>query len=120
MSQDYHGVKPVTEDDRDMAAKHLKKTLKLREQERELDAEKTEDHREAVKKALKEGNKRSANYNKSHMINHEKDLDDIDQEQDKLHKSLKTLGQLRTHSRRTYNDVRNAKVKLMYRKLGNG
>jgi hypothetical protein len=116
MSLDYHGIKPVTEDDKDLAAKHLKKTLKFREDEEDLNQDKIDDHKKRLVKAVKEGNKRSANYNKSHIENHQNDLDDVDAEQDKLQQSLKTLGTLRTHSRKTYNDVRNSTVKLMYRK----
>ena len=116
----YHGVKPVTDDDKDMAEKHLKKTLKLKEKAQDLNREKIEDHREALKDAVKDGDKRSANYNRSHLEGHEKDLDDIDKEQHKIHQSLSTLGTLRTHSRRTYNDVRKAKVQLMYRKANAG
>lgn len=118
MSMSYHGLKPVTDEDKEMAAKHLKATLKVKEKAAELNKEKIEDHREALKQRIKDGNKQSANYNKGHIEGHEKDLDNIDKEQDKLHQSLKTLGTLRTHSRKTYNDVRNAKVKLMYRKSG--
>jgi hypothetical protein len=116
MSLDYHGKTPVTEDDKKLAAKHLKKTLKFREDEEELNQEKIDDHKKRLIKAVKEGDKRSANYNKSHIDNHQKDLDDVDAEQDKLHSSLSTLKTLRTHSRKTYNDVRNSTVKLMYRK----
>lgn len=114
----YHGIKPVTDDDKDMAEKHLKATQKLKEKSHDLVEDKIDDHRKALKKAMKDGEKRSANYNRSHMVNHEHELDDIDKEQKKLHNSLSTLGSLRTHSRRTYNQVRQTKVKLMYRKLG--
>lgn len=116
MSTSYHGIKPVTDEDKDMAKKHLKKTLKLKEKAQELNKEKIEDHREALKDRMREGNKASVRYNQGHIDGHEKDLDDVDKEQKKLHQSLKTLGMLHTHSRRTYNQVRNAKVKLMYRK----
>ena len=114
----YHGVKPVTDDDKDMAEDHLKQTLKAKADVRDMVQDKIDDHKKALAKAMKDGNKRSANYNRSHMTNHQAEVDDIDKEQNKLHKSLKTLGTLRTHSRRTYNDVRNAKVRLMYRKSG--
>lgn len=118
MSLPYHGKLPPTEEDQDMAEKHLKKTLKTKADLKELNQDKIEDHRKALAKAIKNGDRRSANYNKGHLEGHESDNDDIDKEQDKLNTSLKTLSTLRTHSRKTYNDVRNAKVKLMYRKAG--
>ena len=117
---DYHGVKPVTDDDKKMAAKHLKLSQKLNENKQELLEDKVDDHKKALVKAVKDGDKRSANYNKSHMASHEGDLDDVHDDEDKIRKSLKTLGTLKTHSRRTYNDVRNSAVKLMYRKAQNG
>jgi hypothetical protein len=113
---DYHGVKPVTDDDKDMAEKHLKLTRKLIDDKKELLQDKIDDHKKALIDRVKEGNKRSANYNKSHIQGHEKDLDDADDDEDKIRTSLKTLGTLKTHSRKTYNDVRNSAVKLMYRK----
>ena len=118
ISGNYHGVKPVTDDDKDMAANHLKQTLKAKADVKDMVQDKIDDHKKALTKALKDGNKRSANYNRSHMEHHKDEVDDIDKEQDKLHKSVQTLSSLRTHSRRTYNQVRNAKVKLMYRKAG--
>lgn len=118
MSTDYHGVKPVTDDDKDMAEKHLKATRKMAEEKSELLQDKIDDHKKALMQATKDGNKRSMNYNKAHLNGHQSDLDDVDAEQNKIGRSLKTLGSLRTHSRKTYNDVRNAKVKLMYRKSG--
>lgn len=118
MGLSYHGVKPVTDDDKKMAQKHLKDTLDAKADIKDMVNDKIDDHREALKQAMKDGNKRSANYNKSHLTNHEAEVDEIDKEQTKLHGSLKTLGTLRTHSRKTYNDVRNAKVKLLYRKSG--
>ena len=118
MASDYHGVKPVTEDDKELAEKHLKETQKLREKQHDLVQDKIDDHRKALKKRVKDGEKRSAAYNKSHMEKHQDELDDIDHEQDKLHKSLQTLSQLRTHSRKTYNAVQNARVQLKYRKQG--
>jgi len=112
----YHGPTPVTDDDKKMAAKHLKLTQKLNEDKEELLEDKVDDHKKALVKAVKDGDKRSANYNKSHLTSHEGDLDDVHDDEDKIRNSLKTLGTLKTHSRRTYNDVRNSAVKLMYRK----
>lgn len=114
---DYHGIKPVTEDDKKMAEKHLKLTRKLIDDKKYLLQDKIDDHKKALVNRLKENDKRSANYNKSHIDNHVKDLDDADDDEDKIRRSLSTLGKLKTHSRRTYNDVRNSKVNLMYRKV---
>jgi hypothetical protein len=114
----YHGVKPVTEDDRKMASKHLKLTKKLAEDRVDLLSDKIEDHRKALKKALKDKDKESANYNRSHMASHEHERDDAYGDEKEINRSLQTLGSMHTHSRKTYNDVRKAKVKLMYIKSG--
>ncbi len=115
---DYHGIKPVTDDDKKMAEKHLKMTQKLTEDKQELLSDKIEDHRDALKRALKDKNQKSANYNKSHLVNHEHEREDAANDENEIHRSLHTLKHLHTHSRKTYNDVRKAKVNLMYIKNG--
>lgn len=118
MAADYHGIKPVTEDDKKMAAKHLKATRNILNQKEDLLKSKIDDHKKALVQRIKVGDTKSANYNRGHIKGHVADLDDVDHEQHKIHNSLKTLSTLRTHSRKTYNDVRNMKVKLMYKKAG--
>jgi hypothetical protein len=113
---DYHGIKPVTDDDKKMAKKHLDLTHDLIEQKKDLLEDKIDDHKKALINRVKEGNTKSASYNRGHIKNHEKDLDDANDDEDEIRRSLNTLGSLKTHSRRTYNDVRKGTVKLMYRK----
>jgi hypothetical protein len=114
----YHGPTPVTDSDKKMAKIHLKLSEDLVDKKHDLLEDKIDDHKKALKDALKAGNKKSANYNKAHMTAHTHDLTDVEKDEAKIHKSLDTLGKLHTHSRKTYNDVRKASVKMMYSKSG--
>jgi hypothetical protein len=117
-SSDYHGVKPVTDDDKKMAKVHLKASEKILDAKKDLLEDKIDDHKKALKERMKSGDDRSASYNRSHLVNHEHDMDEVDADHDKIQKSLATLASLRTHKRAVYNDVRKAKVGLIYRKSG--
>jgi hypothetical protein len=117
-SNDYNGVKPTTDSDKEMAEDHLKRTKKIIEDKQDLEEDKIDDHKKALKDALKARDKRSANYNRSHIEKHEHDIDDDYNDKKQIDRSLSTLSTLHTHSRKTYNDVRKAKVKLMYIKSG--
>ena len=77
----YHGVKPPTTDDAKMAMSHLVKTIAL-------DKSKIAEHQVAKKKAQSVGNKKSVNYNQSHIDNHQDDVDERQQ-------SVKTLKGIR-------------------------
>jgi predicted Zn-dependent protease len=97
----YHGPTPVTDDDKKMAKKHLKETQDVVE-------DKIDDHKKALKEAIKSRNQKSADYNRAHLVGHEK-------ENDKIEKSLDTLKHLDPDDN-TYDDVRKKKVAIMNKK----
>lgn len=78
----YHGIKPPTKEDAQMANSHLDRTFAL-------NASKIAEHQAAKRRAIKMGNQKSVAYNDSHLTKHQDDNKQV-------MKSKKTLQGLRS------------------------
>lgn len=63
----YHGTKPPTKEDARLAKSHLDRTLKL-------EKTKVKEHEAQKSKAKKAKNKKSVQYNESHIKKHKEDI----------------------------------------------
>lgn len=91
MSATYHGEKPVTKPDMDMAKDHLTNTIALKQTELALNKSKIKDHQQAIASTT---NPKSISYNKQHITGHENDNKTIQATIAEREASMKTLSNL--------------------------
>jgi len=87
--KNYHGVIPPTKEDAKLARSHLDRTLSL-------EKTKIKEHEAQKAKAKKAGNKKSVNYNQSHIKNHQKDVQEREQSKATINKVWDKLQSLRS------------------------
>jgi len=96
MAKDYHGEKPITNTDMQMAKTHLTGTIKLKKAELALNKNKIADHKQAIANT---NDPKSVVYNQGHINGHVKDNKVVQKTIDQRQTSMKTLGKLQPVSK---------------------